>query len=130
MKFVRIFFSLGIILFISNSIHAQAKRPTRKKVQINSTAKCTSKSDSLELFKFYKALNGQGWTKPWNLSSPKNTWEGVSVNKSGCVSEIVLSDNNLSGFIPGLNLPALVQLMIDEKKVNGNVKEVYLDEIS
>jgi hypothetical protein len=119
MKYLSTVFIIGIILCFHLDMQAQVKKPVRKKVIGHSNATCTPKSDSLELIKFYKALQGGLWKKPWNLTKPKNTWEGVSFSKSGCVSEIVLSDNNLIGSIPTLNLPALVQLMIDEKKVNG-----------
>lgn len=57
-------------------------------------------TDSLALIALYKATNGPEWKNTWNLSSPINTWYGVSASQDGCVIYLVLQGNNLTGTIP------------------------------
>ncbi len=57
--------------------------------------------DSLALISIYNKTNGSEWTNSWNLSTPVNTWYGVSLTGSGVkVTRINLNNNNLQGYIP------------------------------
>jgi len=59
-----------------------------------------SETDSLALIALYNATDGANWTNTWNLSQPMSTWFGVTVNGEGCVTELRLPNNRLSGNIP------------------------------
>ena len=54
------------------------------------------------LVALYRATNGESWTNntDWLSSRPLDWWHGVSINESGRVTELHLSDNQLSGSIP------------------------------
>ena len=62
-----------------------------------------SKKDSLALTAFYRAADGPGWYSKTNWLSPTvpiNNWYGVSVSsKTDSVFQILLSNNNLTGYI-------------------------------
>ena len=83
-------------------------------------------SDSLALVDLYNNNNGTNWTyttstytadgatlptpnfgNSWLNGTPINTWHGVGTDGNGCVNLIALSNNNLSGTLTNLNLPAL-----------------------
>ena len=70
-------------------------------------------ADSLELVDFYNATNGNSWTNSWDLSQPINTWQGVYLNASGCVDSLILSNNNLSGSLPNLDLGSIELLSLE-----------------
>ena len=57
-------------------------------------------NDSLALVALYNATNGANWTNTWNLNQPMETWYGVTLSESGCVFELSLIENELSGIIP------------------------------
>ncbi len=61
-----------------------------------------SYQDSLVLVELYNTNNGTNWTNSLNWlvpSQPISTWYGVMTNTEGCVAELNLSDNLLSGSI-------------------------------
>lgn len=51
-------------------------------------------SDSLALVEIYNANNTS--TLTWDLNQLMNTWEGVTLNGDGCVSELILRPKNLT----------------------------------
>jgi len=57
-------------------------------------------TDSLALIALYDATNGASWTNTWDLTQPINTWHGVVLNVEGCVMELNLQNNQISGNIP------------------------------
>ena len=57
-------------------------------------------TDSLALVEFYNATNGPNWSNTWNLNQPINTWYGVTLDSNGCLSQVDVSNNNLSGCFP------------------------------
>ena len=60
-----------------------------------------SKLDSLFLVAIYNATSGDNWINSWNFSEPISKWHGVTLNTESCnVSELDLSDNNLTGTLP------------------------------
>ncbi len=78
--------------------------------------------DSLQLVSLYNATNGAHWTfNTWNLSTPINTWYGITLNADGCVIGISLSGHNLTGTIPNLNMPALQFLYLDHNNLSGSI---------
>jgi len=64
------------------------------------TATANSTADSLTLVIFYNATDGPNWTNTWDLNMPMDTWMGVTLNASRCVTQLFISSNNLNGTIP------------------------------
>ncbi len=56
--------------------------------------------DSLALVALYDATDGANWTNTWNLALPMETWHGVILNGDGCVTHLIINNNNLNGSIP------------------------------
>jgi gliding motility-associated-like protein len=84
---------------------------------------CDRQSDSLSLVEFYLATDGPNWTNPWNLDQPMDTWYGVMLNDEGCVKDIDLDNNNLSGNLTQLNLPALQDLHCSNNNLVGSIPD-------
>jgi Secretion system C-terminal sorting domain/Leucine Rich repeats (2 copies) len=82
--------------------------------------------DSLQLVALYNATGGANWTNTWNLNQPINTWYGVTLNATGCVSTILLSNNRLIGTIPNFNLPNLQSLGLNNNQLTGNIPNFNL----
>ena len=79
-------------------------------------------SDSLELVKFNKALDGDNWKVKWDFTKPVPEWHGFknSIQFSNCDRfDLNLSDNQLKGEIPSLNIPGLKSLNISNNKIFG-----------
>lgn len=75
------------------------------------------------LVALYNATDGSNWTTPWNLASPMHTWNGVVLNSDGCVSQLNLSDNNLTGTIPSEigNLSSISYLDLQGNNLTGTI---------
>ncbi len=56
--------------------------------------------DSLAIVALYHSTDGANWEDTLDLTQPMHTWHGVTVNEEGCVIELSLSSNELSGSIP------------------------------
>jgi len=78
--------------------------------------------DSLVLVKIHQSTNGANWTTQWNFATPIHTWYGIALNANGCVTEINLSNNNLTGTIPPEigQLAALTRLNMHSNNLSGN----------
>jgi Leucine-rich repeat (LRR) protein len=80
---------------------------------------------------FFPATNGTAWTvrtnpnatSPWNLSRPLDTWHGVILNPEGCVLQLSLENNNLSGTLPSSldSLKALNYLGLAGNSIGGTM---------
>jgi len=79
--------------------------------------------DSLVLVKIHQSTNGANWTTQWNFATPIHTWYGIALNANGCVTEINLSNNNLTGTIPPEigQLAALTRLNMHSNNLSGNI---------
>ena len=93
-------------------------------------APLSRRSDSLALVAIYNASKGAEWAKnKWDLSTPIDTWSGVSLNEEGRVSALKLST---SGVITAeWTLPAeigdlteLTDLRINSNKLSGEIPDV------
>ncbi len=77
------------------------------------------------LVAFYKALDGDNWTKKenWCSDEPVGRWEGITTDKNGYVKKIIISDGNLSGTLPD-ELEELLDIkafIISKANFSGNV---------
>jgi len=96
--------------------------PITIEVEENLTNTCRFQ-DSLALVEFYNATGGPDWTVTWDLQAPMNTWEGVETNAEGCVTELKLRDNNLTGSLIDLQLPSLVILDVGRNELSGPIPD-------
>ncbi len=95
---------------------------------INPTAGLTCRErDSLTLIALYNATGGTNWdTSPydgWDFNNPINWWYGITLNASGCVAEIELSQINMTGYIPAEigELSELTYLSFYNNNLTGNI---------
>jgi hypothetical protein len=66
----------------------------------NPTEESTSADDSLVLVSIYNQTGGDTWTNSWDLDTLVSTWYGVT-SVAGVVYQLHLSNNNLTGVLPG-----------------------------
>jgi hypothetical protein len=93
---------------------------------LSATAQGSKTSDSLQLIRLYEATDGINWTNKWDLSQPMTTWFGVKLDENGCVTDINLSENNLIGNLPNLDLPNLQNLFLSKNQLRGNIPNFNL----
>ncbi len=111
--FTHILFLLGITLFPFTAIHANS-------------GPCDPLADSLELVTFYQQLGGPDWLDNTNWlvpDQPVEAWFGITANSEGCVTEIQLYDNHLSGNLYDINLPHLQHLIISIGSIAGEIPD-------
>ena len=80
--------------------------------------------DSIELIKFFDALNGANWIQKTNwkvAGQPINTWYGITLNANGCVSRIYFSRNNLKGKLYNFDFPELTFLSLTDNLLTGTI---------
>ncbi len=90
---------------------------------------CDRQNDSLELLRLYNTTGGLTWNNHTNWlvpNKPINTWYGVYTNNLGCVQKIDLSNNNLKGNIPALNLNTLDTAIFQNNSLNGSIPEIKI----
>ena len=78
-----------------------AERTVAEKVKHSSAQVTASEADSLVLVTLYNFSKGASWfdNTGW-LQAPVSQWHGITLNSTGRVMSIDLSDNGLSGLIP------------------------------
>ena len=88
-------------------------------------AQTVSSSDSLALVNLYNTTGGATWALNGNwLVGPVATWDGVVLNATSTnIGELDLSNNNLSGTLPNLNLPQLQSLTLSGNNLSGQVPD-------
>ena len=73
-------------------------------------------SDREALMVLFESCGGVGWTKKlhWGSAEPLSSWEGVSVDVEGRVTDLHLLSRGLTGVIPPEigNLRALTHLTL------------------
>ena len=74
------------------------------------------------LVEVYQNTKGYNWTNSWDINTPVDTWQGVTV-KDGHVVGLDLADNNLEGKIPLTlaNLKHLKHLNLSGNKLMGRL---------
>lgn len=66
--------------------------------------------DSLILVELYNNNGGPNWEDfPWDLNQSMDTWYGIATNADGCVTQVVLDEQGLTGTIPA-SLGGLTEL--------------------
>ena len=100
------------------------------------------RDDRATLTAFYNSTRGDSWhdNTNWNTNQPLRTWYGVSVDSSGRVQGLSLSENQLRGAIPrGIgDLTNLKWLFLNGNEIRGiipqaitqlaNLEDLWLDE--
>ncbi len=85
----------------------------------------TDTADRAALIALYNATNGASWSenRHWNTARTIRDWHGVLTNRDGFVTELVLSDNHLSGTLPPElgNLAQLTRLVLDGNDMAGRI---------
>ena len=80
--------------------------------------------DRAALVEFYNATDGRNWrcNTNWNSGVPLDHWFGVFTD-NGCVTQLVLQDNQLSGAIPESlgNLAGLTELCLGDNRLSGAI---------
>ncbi len=81
--------------------------------------------DRKALVALYNATGGPVWNgnENWLTDAPINTWYGVTADKEGHVTELYLSDNNLSGPLPPEigDLPRVETLWLHGNALTGPI---------
>ncbi|MBP1530871.1 MAG: leucine-rich repeat protein [Bacteroidaceae bacterium] len=77
----------------------------------------------------YRQLDGDNWTKKWDLSSDDlyvGKWTGVTT-KDGHITKISLASNNLYGELPDsiFMLPELTELYIGNNYIGGDIGTLF-----
>ena len=82
-------------------------------------------SDQIALTSLYRLAAGGEWSESggWLGGSALEEWHGVETDSLGRVTVLALSDNGLSGSLPGViaNLGQLASLRIDDNELGGRL---------
>ncbi len=85
----------------------------------------TDTADRATLIAFYNATGGPNWGDRTNWHTPESirNWEGVSTNSAGFVTELSLSENDLSGTLPPVlgDLAQLRRLVLTDNRLTGPI---------
>jgi len=86
-------------------------------------------SDSLTLVTVYHATGGANWTETWNLNQPMDTWHGVTLSHEGCVIDLDLSANGLTGTIAVelADLRSIIELNLSVNNFTGGIPGEFGD---
>ncbi len=78
-------------------------------------------NDREALIAFYKASNGPNWKNTWDLNTDYKNWYGVITNDTGCVKDLDLEYNNLTGVIsPEIGKLAFLEVLnLAHNKLTG-----------
>ncbi len=93
---------------------------------------CTDDTPQAEtLIAFFNAMDGNNWTNRtnWNTFSPISTWFGLEFEDNGCVAEMNLESNGLSGTLPDMTgLAGLEDLNLSNNQITGELNPEHLPE--
>ncbi|MEM6768621.1 MAG: hypothetical protein AAF655_27025, partial [Bacteroidota bacterium] len=95
--------------------------------------------DSLALVALHDSTMGISWRRKWNLDMPMSSWHNVQLDREGRVISVVLTANQLNGFLPISlgNMNKLEILWLGTNNLDGtipssfgkmiNLKQLFLD---
>ena len=87
----------------------------------------TDTSDRAALIALFNATDGPSWSenRHWNTTRTIRDWRGVVTDRDGFVTELVLSDNDLSGTLPAElgDLTRLSRLELDDNQLSGPIPQ-------
>lgn len=78
-----------------------------------------AQDDSIALLSYYHTTSGLNW----DISNHVSSWDGITLNANGCVTEINNSSSGLSGFLPdelGI-LSELIELDVFNNNLTGSI---------
>jgi len=80
-------------------------------------------SECQSLLELYNSTDGANWTNKtgWNQTNTPCSWFGVNCHIISDVTSIQLSNNNLVGTLPNLNLPYLQDLSLGSNQLSGTI---------
>lgn len=85
----------------------------------------TEEMERAALTAFYIATGGENWKNNdnWCSDKPLSEWYGITTDNSGRVTQVSLSSNQLSGYLPPEigNLTKLYGLYLDSNRLTGNI---------
>ncbi|AEE48934.1 cellulosome anchoring protein cohesin region [Haliscomenobacter hydrossis DSM 1100] len=99
-------------------------------VEANQAATACRAGDSLALVSLFNATDGPNWTNKWDLVKPMSGWYGVTLSTEGCVTELDLDGNQLSGPIPNFNLPSLTYLSLSINQLSSSIPNFNLPNLT
>ena len=88
-------------------------------------------ADKQILIDLYNSTNGASWTNPWDISATA-TWaynnlvsNKILINREGWITEIDLSNRNLSGVLPSSlgSLQYITSLKLHENSITGTIPD-------
>ena len=77
--------------------------------------------DSLALVALYNSTDGPNWTNTWDLSDPIDSWYGIELSGDGCVEEISIDRNNLTGNLPSLSFARVKVITLSFNSLSGSI---------
>ena len=96
--------------------------------------------DSLALVALHDSTMGLNWRRRWDLEQPMNSWHNVQLDHEGRVVGVVLTANQLNGFLPNSlgNMNKLEILWLGTNSLEGtiptsfgkmiNLKQLFLED--
>ncbi len=94
-------------------------------ITIRPTINDCVENDMAVLEAIYDALGGETWNDNtnWKTDVPLNEWFGVETNDNGCVTRILLENNNLSGNIPAEigDFSEIIEINFGKNAISGTI---------
>ncbi|MEM6342941.1 MAG: FG-GAP-like repeat-containing protein [Bacteroidota bacterium] len=86
-------------------------------------SQCNPVADSIALLNLYHSTDGPNWNISWDTTQPISSWYGIQLGTDGCVIEISLRYNALSGQIPdfSVGLEDLTRLDLSYNNLSGKI---------
>ena len=85
----------------------------------------SAETDREALVALYNATDGENWNRSdnWLSDAPLGEWYGVDTNNDGCVTVLILDNNELSGEIPPElgRLANLTELELSDNSLSGEI---------
>ena len=129
-------FKLGLMTIVSLIAWSCAQDDSTRDLAVSELAVATeanqfSEVESLQrsaLAALYESTGGANWLRNdnWNTNAPLSEWYGLKV-EDGYVTSIDLSDNNLTGVLPGelVQLGKIQSIILSGNKIGGQIPAAW-----